>query len=234
MNPPENQEPTRILLVDDELPAISSAARQYQLITSERVLLEQTLHGSIHALIGALSLANPVAFGRASRIKARVRDLADAAGLTDLWRIEVAAMLSRIGLIALSPETVDKLATGEPLSQAERDTLDRMPEIIEQLLGQIPRLESMRAMIAFAGRPWEGHTASKTIRCSWQDPCCVSHSSSIRSKAVAYRPSKRSLDCAASRAPTIRPSSTRWAGFSKPTVPRPASARCPCTRSPAA
>jgi hypothetical protein len=153
MNPPENQEPTRILLVDDELPAIASAARQYQLITSERVLVEQTLHGSIHALIGALSLANPVAFGRASRIKARVRDLADAAGLTDLWRIEVAAMLSQIGLIALSPETVDKLATGEPLSQAERDTLDRMPEIIEQLLGQIPRLESMRAMIAFAAVP---------------------------------------------------------------------------------
>jgi response regulator RpfG family c-di-GMP phosphodiesterase len=139
-------------------PAIASAARQYQLITSERVLLEQTLHGSIHALIDALSLANPVAFGRASRIKGRVRELADAAGLTDLWRIEVAAMLSQIGLIALSPETVDKLATGEPLSQAERDTLDRMPEIIEQLLGQVPRLESMRAMIAFAGRPWEGHS----------------------------------------------------------------------------
>jgi response regulator RpfG family c-di-GMP phosphodiesterase len=139
-------------------PAIASAARQHQLVTAERVLLEQTLRGSIHALIDTLSLANPVAFGRASRIKERAGDLADAVALPDRWRVEVAAMLSQVGLIALSQSTVEKLSAGETLSSAELEALGRMPSIVDQLLGQIPRLEEIRAMISFAGGSFEGHS----------------------------------------------------------------------------
>src|SRR5438128_895627 len=39
---------------------LESAVEQYRLITSERVLLEQTLRGSIKSLIDILSLANPL------------------------------------------------------------------------------------------------------------------------------------------------------------------------------
>ena len=49
------------------IPTLVSAAKQYDLITGEKVLLEQTLHGCIKTLTDVLSLANPAAFGRATR-----------------------------------------------------------------------------------------------------------------------------------------------------------------------
>src|SRR5690349_20120797 len=51
------------------LGALGAASRQHDLLIGERVLLEQTLHGSIKMLTDVLSLANPVAFGRANRAK---------------------------------------------------------------------------------------------------------------------------------------------------------------------
>jgi len=140
------------------LSSLEAAVRQYHLVTAERVLLEQTLRGSIQALIDTLSIANPVAFGRASRIKERAAALAGAAGIADLWRVEVAAMLSQIGMIALPPSTVDKLAAGDPLTDSEQASVERLPAVVDQLLGQIPRIDEIRAMIAFAGRPFEGHS----------------------------------------------------------------------------
>src|SRR5690348_5715782 len=42
--------------------ALDAALEQYRLITAERLLLEQTVQGSIGLLIEILSLVNPVAF----------------------------------------------------------------------------------------------------------------------------------------------------------------------------
>src|SRR5918911_2964995 len=55
--------------------ALAAAEEQYRLITAERVLLEQTLYGSIKALTDILALAVPSAFGRAVRAKAHLSEL---------------------------------------------------------------------------------------------------------------------------------------------------------------
>ena len=47
--------------------AVDQAIAQYRLVTAERVLLQETLHGSVKALVDVLALASPVAFGRAAR-----------------------------------------------------------------------------------------------------------------------------------------------------------------------
>lgn len=49
--------------------ACIAALAQHRLITAERVLLEQTLRGSVNALVEMLSLASPAAFGRAGRVR---------------------------------------------------------------------------------------------------------------------------------------------------------------------
>jgi DNA-binding NtrC family response regulator len=54
--------------------ALNAAVEQHRLIMAERVLLEQTLHGSVKALTDILGLANPTAFGRAARAKKYVGD----------------------------------------------------------------------------------------------------------------------------------------------------------------
>ena len=134
--------------------AVDAAVEFNRLIVSERVLLNQTLHGSIKALTEVLALTNPTAFGRATRVKQHVSALADKLGFQERWQLEVAAMLSQIGSIVLPPETVERVYYGQPLSEAESAMVARMPNVVEQLLGNIPRLEVVRAILAHREKPF--------------------------------------------------------------------------------
>lgn len=140
----------------DLLAAIAAAVEQHRLITSERVLLEQTLHGCIKTLVDVLALTNPVSFGRATRIKQQVSELAQSIGLTERWQVEVAAMLSQLGYVTLPAEVAEKVHQGHLLTQEEQAMVARAPAVTEQLLGNIPRLEVVRAILssyAKASRP---------------------------------------------------------------------------------
>jgi DNA-binding response OmpR family regulator len=128
--------------------AIEAAARQHRLQTAERVLLEETLHGTVEMLTDALALANPLSFGRAARVKRRVSDLARKLGMRECWQVEVAAMLSQLGALALPDETAAKLHAGKPLSPEEEAMVARVPALTEHLLGPIPRLEAVRGILA--------------------------------------------------------------------------------------
>ena len=135
---------------------LQSAIKQYQLITAERVLLEQTLRGSIKALTEILSLTNPLAFGRASRLRQSMSALVSALGIPVNWHLEVAAMLSQIGCVLLSPVTIEKVYAGEPLSETEEDTMGRLPEVVEDILGNIPRLEPVREILRYQNKHFDG------------------------------------------------------------------------------
>jgi len=72
---------------DQALPARSPSRchrRRRQPITGccapKRVLLQETLIGCIKALVDVLAITNPVAFGRATRVKRLASDLASSIG----------------------------------------------------------------------------------------------------------------------------------------------------------
>ncbi len=128
--------------------AVDAAAEQYRLVVSERVLLEQTLQGSIRTLIDVLSITSPRAFGRAARIKKYVSALAEALGVRNRWQVELAAMLSQLGAISLPEKTAEKFYEGRDLSDEEKRMVSRVPEVTEKLLANIPRLEPVREILA--------------------------------------------------------------------------------------
>lgn len=127
--------------------AIQDAHRQYQLITAQKVLLEQTLKGCIKSLTEILSLAAPAAFGRATRICHLALMLSQELGYEETWQVEVAAMLSQLACITLPPDTALKVYKGEALDAAEVDMVRRMPLISEQILAGIPRLEEVTGIL---------------------------------------------------------------------------------------
>ena len=127
--------------------ALAACAEQYRLVTSERVLLEQTLRGSVKALTDILALANPAAFGRAMRVQQSVLEMMAHFKIGKQWPVEVAAMLSQIGCVTLPQKTQDKLYQGEPLNDEEQAMVDRMPQVVENLLANIPRLEPVREIL---------------------------------------------------------------------------------------
>ena len=139
---------------------LKAALKQHQLVTAERVLLEQTLRGSIQALTDVLALASPLAFGRATRLRKTVAELASAGEVTERWHVEVAAMLSQIGCIVLPNATLERLYRGESPTPDEQGMLRRMPAIVEQLLAKIPRLEPVREILKLQYLNYDGSGAS--------------------------------------------------------------------------
>ena len=133
--------------------AIDSGVTQYKLVTGERVLLEQTLRGSIKMLVDVLAITSPAAFGRANQIKTRVLELAQVLGVTDCWQLEIASLASQLGAIVLPHEVCEKLEHKLPLTPDEQRMVAGAPAMTEQLLANIPRLEGVRAMLAMHMNP---------------------------------------------------------------------------------
>ncbi|OGV72434.1 MAG: hypothetical protein A3K19_31190 [Lentisphaerae bacterium RIFOXYB12_FULL_65_16] len=142
--------------IDVLLTALKACVEQHRLVTAERVLLEETLRGSVKMLTEVLSLVSPTAFGRAARLQQRVAAIAAQMGIRDRWHIEVAAMVSQIGCVALPPETAEKLAHGQAMSEREQAMVERLPTVAQQLLAHIPRMESVRDILEFQDRRYDG------------------------------------------------------------------------------
>lgn len=138
------------------LAAVDAAAEQHRLITAERVLLEQTLHGSISTLTETLALVSPTAFGRATRVKRHVTEFLEHLRVLDRWHIEVAAMLSQIPMVTLPPETVEKVYTGQTLNGPESIMVNRLPSIAETLFTPIPRIESVVEILRYHAKRYDG------------------------------------------------------------------------------
>ncbi len=132
---------------DDLRGAVEAGVIQHRLVTAEKVLMQETLIACIHALIDVLAMTNPVAFGRANRVKRWVIDLAAALGLKEFWQLEAAAMLSQIGYISLPPELVEKLYYGKRVTAEERVLADGAPRVAQALLGRIPRIEPVMEIL---------------------------------------------------------------------------------------
>jgi response regulator RpfG family c-di-GMP phosphodiesterase len=129
------------------LAAIQDAVKQHELLTSQKVLLEKTLKGCIKALTEILALAAPSAFGRATRISQLAVELAHQLDHPEAWQVEVAALLSQLACITLPQATAAKLYRGQKLEASEQAMVARMPEITEQILADIPRLDDVFAIL---------------------------------------------------------------------------------------
>ena len=121
--------------------AIESGVMQHRLINAERSILKETLIGCIKALTDVLAIANPVAFGRASRVKRLAIEFADTLHCKNFWQLEAAALLSQLGYLSLPAPLVEKLYFGEQLTIAEKALASSMPDVATTLLENIPRLE---------------------------------------------------------------------------------------------
>lgn len=144
--------------------AVKTALEQYRLITAEKELLGKTLMGSLNVLTEILSLVNPMAFGRAIRIRRYVTHIITKLHLvSNPWQYEMAAMLSQIGCITLTPELLDKVYAQAPLSKDEQEMVLAHPIVAYNLLTQIPRLEAIAQMIANQKKPFRAYTVPESL-----------------------------------------------------------------------
>ena len=121
--------------------AVEAGLLQHRLVNAERSILKETLNGVIKVLVDVLAITNPVAFGRASRVKRVAMEFAEKLHCRDYWQLEAAAMLSQIGYLSLPTELVEKLYYGERLTPEEKILASGAPDMVNSLLENVPRLE---------------------------------------------------------------------------------------------
>ena len=127
--------------------ALTAGIAQYRLVTAERELLEDTLSGSIKVLCDILSLVNPEAFGRSSRIARIVEAIAGHLKLAEVWPIKTAALLSQIGCVILPETVLKKVYRGDTLTGEEAQLYKQHPFVAADLVAKIPRMKPVAEII---------------------------------------------------------------------------------------
>lgn len=141
---------------EDLASALQSGIRQHELITAEKELLEQTLRGSIDALANVLALSNPEVFGSTSRSKNRIHKIVEHMKLEDNWIFESAAMLCKIGCIAVSEDLVRRKVTGHKLDAEEYAEFAEHASIGAKLVTTIPRMDEVARAIQYQEKCFDG------------------------------------------------------------------------------
>jgi response regulator RpfG family c-di-GMP phosphodiesterase len=133
---------------------LDAALEQHRLQVAEREVLQETLTGTVAILVEILSAIQPLAFGRAARIRRNVRLLARELNLGDSWEFEAAAMLSQIGCISVDPRILERHYAGAELSESDRTHLLSQASIGRKLLHRVPRLQAVSQMIERQYQDW--------------------------------------------------------------------------------
>ncbi len=147
---------TKPAATKDIMKALEDGLRQYELVESERNLLQDTLSGSVSLLTELLAIADDVSFGRAEKTRDYVKAFVANEKIKDSWELEVSAMLARIGTITMPDAILDKVATGKTLEKLEQSMFDRIPKIGHDLLVNIPRLNNVARIVKYHQKRFDG------------------------------------------------------------------------------
>jgi response regulator RpfG family c-di-GMP phosphodiesterase len=141
--------------------SILAGLEQYRLVTVEKLLLEGTLSSSIAVLCEILSLVNPEAFGRSSRVLRYVEAMARHMGIENTWSITTATLLSQIGCAVLPLQILQKVHAGKTLSRKESQVFQQHPYIAADLIAKIPRMEPVAKIIRYQAMSFDERTEAQ-------------------------------------------------------------------------
>jgi len=127
--------------------AIQAGIRQRQLVESEKILLQETLVGAVNALTETLATVKPLFFGRAQRVKRLAGEMARYLNFPHVWQVETAAVFSQLASITLPEEEAENVFQRKRLVPKVEKLVHKFPEVIDHLLGNIPRLEEVREIL---------------------------------------------------------------------------------------
>ncbi len=143
--------------VDLMTSGIEAGLEHYRLVMAERELLEKTLAGSVQVLVDVLSTVDPHAFGWSLWLRDSMTMISKTLGWqSNYWENEIAALLSQIGWVCIPTPIVEKNRRGIPLSPAEKEILDKVPEAGANLIARIPRLERVAEIILYQDKGYDG------------------------------------------------------------------------------
>jgi response regulator RpfG family c-di-GMP phosphodiesterase len=163
---------------------IEAGIDQYHLVVAEQELTQKTLLGCVEVLTEVLSIVEPRAFSRSSRLRRYVGMLARLIGVTNTWRFEAAALLSQVGWISLPSELCTKVAAREELTPPEATLFAGHPAAAARILARIPRLAPIARMI---GRQLDAYDGPlRTLDPEWSEEEAVHLGAALLRLAIDF------------------------------------------------
>jgi response regulator RpfG family c-di-GMP phosphodiesterase len=139
---------------------IEAGLDQYRLLNAEKQLTQETLLGSVNLLVEILGLLQPMAFGKANRVRRYVREILKGIttgeswhGPSASWEFEAAALLSQIGWATLPPDLLEKVAHGDAGATLSPAFISHAAAAAK-MIGRIPRLDTVAQIIANQNTPY--------------------------------------------------------------------------------
>ena len=126
---------------------LKDAIEQYDLITSKRILLDQTLRGAVDALAQSLAITQPLFFGRAQRVRRMANGLAEAVQLVESWRVGVAAIFSQLAYLSIPNHLSESVYYRKDLKPELKAMLKDLPEETLKIIDLIPGLTDIREIL---------------------------------------------------------------------------------------
>lgn len=126
---------------------LDAGLKQFRLQMAERDVLQETLVGTVAVLTELMASTEPVAFGRAARLRWCVRKLALELKVRDPWHFEAAAMLSQIGCIPMAGDALKRYFGEEPPARSATGATPSHARVARQILERVPRLHTVAQII---------------------------------------------------------------------------------------
>ncbi|MEM9365607.1 MAG: response regulator [Planctomycetota bacterium] len=151
---------------DALLEAVRLGLEHYRLATAEADLLNKTLAGSVRMLTQVLSMTMPEAFGLAQEAKSLTGEICHDLEHESTWQAEMAAMLMRIGMVAISPDIAKRYLRGHELESSEWAAVERSAQKGCELISAIPRLEPVGELVGlqYKDQGVNGNAVAKVLR----------------------------------------------------------------------
>lgn len=147
---------TQLKLKETENSLRDSISEKEKLLLSEQQLLDKTLKGSIKMLIDILSMVSPLELFPSKKTSQNARKLANDINIKNVWELEIALLLSKLGCITIPFEVLDNKLNGRKLTQAQLQVFMEHPQLGKKLLSNIPRFEYIGESIAYQFKHFDG------------------------------------------------------------------------------
>ncbi len=155
--------------------AVSDGVRQFDLLEAERVLLDQTLRGTIDVMVEAISLLIPHAAQPLFRMRRLAQRLCNELHFSEVWEVDIACVLSYVATLTLPQDVLAQLATGKYHDIDVRSASSRCNVVAQRLAVRIPRLEPVRDLLRRAGAIVRGQSIPHQDSGAWILRTCIDY-----------------------------------------------------------
>jgi response regulator RpfG family c-di-GMP phosphodiesterase len=140
---------TKPIPVEALVKIVNEALDHFRLFELEKEMMDKTLKSTIKMLIDILSMSQPLVFSQSKSLIKIISRTAQKMEVKKLWEVEISAMLSQLGAIAIPKSILEKKLDGILMDAASERVYKTIPDISYKLLSTIPHLNKIAKIIKF-------------------------------------------------------------------------------------